>query len=339
MRLDAANARIGARRARLLGGAGLRALLARPSPEAQLAALRANAAGASLPSGALDLPAIETALRERLREEGDEIVAAVEGRRARARLVAWIGLDEAEAVKAIVRGLLLGASPEEVLASAPVTPHLPAPVLRAAAGAASVAEGLEILAASGSAAAKAGGLAWAPWAGHPRGAQAGLVEVELAADRAAFGRAFAAARGLEEDAQLLRAHLADRVDARNARTLLLGVSAPGASFLPGGRRLSPEGLASLAALDPAELRAALANAFRIPAAALAHPALAEVALESVLLRPLRREARNRPLSLAVPLAYLAERRAEVRRAALAIRGTALGLAGDDLLSLVEGGVR
>jgi len=337
MRLDAVNARIGARRARLLGGAGLRGLLARPSPDAQVAGLRASAAGASLPVGPPDLSAIEAALRRRLREEGEEVVVAAEGRRARARLVAWIGLDEAEAVKAVVRGLLLGASPEEVLASAPVTPCLPAPALRAAAGAASVVEGLATLAASGSAVANAARDAWTPWVGHPRGAQGGLVEVELAADRAAFRRAFAAARGPEEDARLLRAHLADRVDARNARTLLLGGSAPATSFLAGGRRLSLRDLARLATLDPSAIRDALARAFKIAAAALAHPALAEVTLEAVLLRPLHREARARPLSLAVPLAYLAERRAEVRRVALALRGTALGLPGDELLSLVEGG--
>jgi hypothetical protein len=37
----------------------------------------------------------------------------------------------------------------------------------------------------------------------------------------------------------------------------------------------------------------------------------------------------------VPLAYLAERRAEVRRVALSLRGAQLGLPGDELLSLVE----
>jgi V/A-type H+-transporting ATPase subunit C len=39
--------------------------------------------------------------------------------------------------------------------------------------------------------------------------------------------------------------------------------------------------------------------------------------------------------VAVPLRHLLERRAEVRRAALVLRAAAIGLPGEELLSLVE----
>ena len=51
--------------------------------------------------------------------------------------------------------------------------------------------------------------------------------------------------------------------------------------------------------------------------------------------PLRREARVRPLSLAVPLAYLAERRAEARIVAITLRGAELGLPAEEILEMAE----
>jgi len=137
---------------------------------------------------------------------------------------------------------------------------------------------------------------------------------------------------------MLARHLADLADVRNAGTLLALAGAPPARdpFVEGGRRLSLAALRSLAAVgDGAAVRAGVAAALRVPEAALARGGHAESALERAALVPLLREARLRPLSIAVPLAWLFARRAEVRRISLLLRGTALGLAADEVLDLAE----
>lgn len=339
-RLDYANARIGAKRARLLGADGFRDLLTRATLEARIEALRHTAAGAALPTGALTaagadpggaLGPVEAALREALRRDEARLLADAEGRRAQALLAAVLGVEEAAAVKAIVRGVAHGATPERTLAAALPAPGLPAARLREAASATTVEGALGVLGATGSpvAIAAQGALALR--------ARQGLLPLEIAADRAAFARAGAVARGAGEDAALVRAHLEDRVDARNAATLVaLAGAPPGAdAFVPGGRRLPEAAFRALAGADPPALRAALASRFRGDAAGLGSPWSADRALERAVLAPLRRAARARPLSIAVPIAYLLERRAEVRRIALLLRGAALGVPGEELLDLVE----
>lgn len=337
-RLDVANARVGARRSRLLPDAALRDLLARSGLEARVEALRASALGAVLPAGAPPPPdpiaPIEAALREGLRDEAARLLEAVEGAGARALLAAFLGLDEAAAVKAVARGVAAGAPVDRTLQAAPPTPGLPAEALRAAAGAHDVAAALEALAARGSAVAAAAREALEGRAEH------GLLPLEIAADRAAFARARSACRGRGEDAAVLARHLGDRVDARNAATLLVLAGAPPAAdaLLEGGRRLTGAALRSAAALREAgAVRAAVAAALGLEQGELAAPWRAERALERGVVRALRREARRRPLSLAVPLAYLAARRAEVRGVALVLRGAALGLPADEILDLAEVG--
>ena len=170
-------------------------------------------------------------------------------------------------------------------------------------------------------------------------AEHGLLPLEIAADRAAFA---GGERGLPPRAartpRSCARHLGDRADARNAATLLALAGAPPAAdaLVPGGRRSRVRRCGALAALREAgAVRAAIAAAFAVPRGRLASPWQAERALERGMVRSLRREARSRPLSLAVPLAYLAVRRAEVRRIALVLRGAALGLPADELLDLVE----
>jgi V/A-type H+-transporting ATPase subunit C len=309
-RLDAANARIGARRTRIAGPQALRALLAR-GPEAA-------------PE--------EAALRDAFVRERAQVLGWVEGRRARALLGAWLALDEAIAVKAVLRGVAAGEPVDRILAAAPPSPGLGAAALLRAAAAPSVEAAALALAAApsdlGAAAQAALGLA-AP--------QEGLAGVELAVDRAAVTRARAACRRRGEDGRVMAHALAGLADVRNASTLLvLAGAVPRASpWIPGGPRLAPERLEALARRGAEAARAAVAAVWRVPAAALASPARAERTLESALVRALGREARLRPLSLAVPLAYLAARREEVRRTALVIRGAAVGLDPDELLDLVE----
>jgi V/A-type H+-transporting ATPase subunit C len=164
-----------------------------------------------------------------------------------------------------------------------------------------------------------------------------MLHLELAVDRAAFDTALRAGRGRGEDRGILRRHVERRIDARNAATLVaLAGSRPAAdAFVAGGRSLAASDFERLAGAPPGAVRARLSRLFGCAEAALSTPWSADRALEEAALRPLRREARLRPLSLAVPLAYLAERQAEIRRVALLLRGAALGLSGDEILDLVE----
>jgi V/A-type H+-transporting ATPase subunit C len=330
-RLDFANARIGARRAGLLDAAALKDLLARPTPQARLERLRALPIGAALPEdlGEDPLATVEAALRDAVRREALRLVAAAEGPRPRALLEAWLGLDEAVAVKAVLRGVARRAAVEDVLAAAPPTPILPEETLRTAAGALTVEEAIAIVADAGSA------LAEPLRRQLPLDAERGILPLEIAADRAAAEQARRACR-FGEDAAVLRRHLEDRVDVRNAETLLAlaGVAPAADAFVAGGRRLPEPAFRALADAGVAAMRAGLARIFP-GAGSAAAPWAADRALERAVLAPLRREARSRPLSIAVPLAYLAERRAEVRRVAVVLRGAALELPADDVLDLVE----
>jgi V/A-type H+-transporting ATPase subunit C len=332
-RLDYANARLGARRARLLGAAGLREVLAQATLEARIDLLRGLPLGALLPPapGPDPLAAVEAALREAWRREAAAVLHDAEGTRARALLAAFLGLDEAQAVKAVLRGAAQGLAADRTLAAAPPVPGLDEAALRIAASAGGLEAAIEALAGAGSA------LAAPVREALPLRGERGLLPLEIAADRAAFERARLACRGGGEDAPLLLRHVEDRIDARNAATLLALAGAPptGDAFIEGGRRIAGSELRRLAVAGAAELRGALARAFRATAAELASPWSADRALERALLAPLRREARLRPLSIAVPLAYLAERRSEVRRVALVLRGVALGLGGEEILELVE----
>jgi V/A-type H+/Na+-transporting ATPase subunit C len=335
-RLDRVNARVAARRPGLLDAAALRELLARPGLDARLAALRSAPVGTRLPPPApLDeeaaLEAAEEGLRSALAEEAAWLLREAEGARPRALLRAFLELDEALAVKAVVRGVAHGAPAVAILAAAPTLGAVPPEAAAAAAEAPDVAAALAILAAGGSA------LALVAASALPIDPEAGLVPLELAVDRAALARARAACRGPGEDRRVLARHLEDRVDARNAATLLLLGGAPVATppWIEGGRRLAPAALSALAAGPQPAARAAVAEVFPELAAAAAEPWAMERALEAAVLAPLRREARRSPLSLAVPLRYLLERREEVRRIALVLRGAALGLPLETILGLAE----
>jgi V/A-type H+-transporting ATPase subunit C len=330
-RLDCANARIGARRARLLGAGSLRDLLARPSSEARVELLRALPVGAALPAELGDDPlaAVEAALREGWRRDALGILAAAEGARARALLEAWLRLDEAAAVKAVLRGVAKRVPVDDALAAAPPTPALPEEALRRAAAALTVEEAVAVLAEAGST------LAGPLRRELPLGVEGSVLPLEIAADRAAVEQARRACRRRGEDGALLLRHLQDRVDVRNAETLLaLAGAAPAVdAFVAGGRRLPETEFRRLAGSGAAAMRSGLSLLF--PGAGAAAPWAAARALERALVVPLRREARSRPLSIAVPLAYLAERRAEVRRVALVLRGAALELPAEEILALVE----
>lgn len=328
-RLDYANARLGARRAGLVGAADLRGLLARPSLPEQLAALRALPLGRSLPAelGADPLAEIEAALRDGWQREAAALLDDAEGYGARALLEAFLGLDDAGAVKAVLRAV---ARRLPVRAAAvPPAATVPPGALRAAAAA-------ETLEAAVAALAVAGYPLAAPLRqALPVAPGGSLLLLEITADRAAVERARGACRR-DEDGEVLREHVEDRVDVRNAETLLAlaGAGTTADAFVPGGRRLSAAEFRR-AAGRPQEAVRAVVGRLLASEAALATPWAADRAFERAVAASIRRAARRRPLSIAVPLAYLADRRAEVRRVSLLLRGAALGLPADELLDLAE----
>jgi V/A-type H+-transporting ATPase subunit C len=334
-RLDFANARIGARRTRLLGGAEIRELLARPDLSARLELLGRLGLVPPEPARLLEEPdplgAAEAELRAGVRREGLRVLADAEGRRARALLAAFLEIEAPRAVRAVLRGIVAGVPLDEVVALAPPTPELPAERIRELSASGTVEQVAERLAAWGSP------LGPALRAALPLRGERGLLPAEIALDRAAFARASEACRAAREDARVLRAHLRDRIDVRNGETLLVLSGAPAAPelFLPGGRRIGVAAFLRLARLPPEELRAGLGGLLRLGEGGLETPWAADRTLERAALAPLRREARARPLSLAVPLAWLAERRAEARAVAVALRGAELGLPAEEILDLAE----
>jgi len=331
---DFANARLGARRAWLLGARGLRELVARPDLPTRLEFLRKAGYAEGVPPAATPgdlLASVEAALWEMPRRDALRALRDIEGARPRLLLRAFLLFQDAATLKALFRGLARSEPAERLLSLVEPSPGFPKPTLRALAARPGPASAAAMLERQGS-----------PFAGAAveavpgLGRTGGALRLESAIDREAFVLALAAARGGGEDARVLRRVLAVRADLVNARTLLClgGAGAPAEFFVPGGTRLGAARLASLARLPPSALREALSE-WVGPAAALASPFRADELLARVLGRVARAEARCRPLSLAVALSFLLDRQAEVRRIRLVLRGAEFGLAPDELLDLLE----
>lgn len=343
-RLDYVNAKVGARRSRLTGAEGLRELLVRPTLAARvellvsrgrLAALPGVAEGAARgggrPEDAPVLAEVEAALRAGVREDESRLLAEVEGAPQRRLLSAAFVLQEARAIKILLRGTTHGAAPDRLVALIPATERLPEARARRLAGAASPEALAGLLAEEGSP------FAEAIRAGLGERDRVGLVAAEVAIDRVAFAGVAEAARRGGEDAAALLDWLAGQADARNATTLLaLGTGSTSTQlFVPGGRRIPAEAFARLSR-GSGEARLSAAAAL-VPCAPdrLADPSAAEMLLERAEVRRLTRAARRRPLSLAVPLAWIEARREEIRRIAVVLRGTSLELPGEAILDWVE----
>lgn len=303
---DYANARVAARRAKLAGDRGLREALLRGTPEA---------AGPG--------PA-------ELAMEAAQVLSFLAGA-PRRRAAALLRLDDAAALEAVLRGLLLRLAPERILRGAPPSPGLSPDALGALAALPGPERAPEALAAMGSPLAPAAAAAVEAAAQEPR-----LLRLGVALQRAAVDGARGELRGRGEDAAVAARALALHVDALNATTLL-AVEAPAAPeelFVAGGG-LDAAAFAALAALAPEARRERLGAWLGLDPAALADPARASELLARRRERWLAREARARPFSIAVPLAYLAARAGEARRLRLARLGHAHGLAPEALLDLVE----
>jgi V/A-type H+-transporting ATPase subunit C len=331
-RLDQINARVGARRSRLMGPEGLRELLICPTQAARLELLLHSGRLPALPGEADGDPltVVEAMLHAGLRSDEALLLRDVEGARPRRLLSAALGLQDRQALKALLRRTAAGAGSEQptpiVAVSAASPERLPEEIV----GAPSPEALAERLAAARS-----------PFAEPLRAAlrerdRLGLLPAEVAIDRIAFSRvAGAVERG--EDGARLQDWLATLADVRNATTLLaMGAATPVLDlFVPGGTRMGADAFSRLAGASLDARRAAVAALVPCPSDRLVEPSSAERLLESSATRRLTLAARRAPLSLAVPLAWIEARREEIHRIALVLRGAALGLPGELILELAE----
>ena len=171
-----------------------------------------------------------------------------------------------------------------------------------------------------------------------------LFLVEVALDQFLYARALDAARRDGEDGRILRGFLKTQIDLANAGTLLkrAGGGRCDDLFIAGGRHFTLKRFQQLVLLQERDLRQALARGGRLRL----DPRLAEMderadpfdvdqILREALREAMQREARIHPLSLAVPLSFVLERRAEVQRIRLVLRGAEFGLPAEELVALVE----
>jgi vacuolar-type H+-ATPase subunit C/Vma6 len=207
---------------------------------------------------------------------------------------------DALALKTLLRGLARGAPTARLLALVTPTLELDAAAVKELAAQRDTGGVASLLATWGS--------RWAAPLLDALGSEAhDLLAVELALDRAAFARARAAARGV------LAGVVASLIDLANAMTVArLGARAADL-LLPGGALPARRLPALLPAVGPFQL---------------------DRLVEERLIRALRRAARLEPLSMAVPLLYLAERRAELRRIGLVLEAAALELPAAEVAELV-----
>lgn len=338
---DYANARISARRAQLLGPAGLREVAMRTGLEDQLEVLRRSLWGRALGNERSDAPrdvaGVERALAREESTQRAEIEQFVRVD-AREALRALLLPDAVSALAILLRGVARGEEADQVLSRHGDIPELPRAVARAVASASDLHGAAAALEAGGS-----------PLAPILRGAlpaaktEPAQLHLEVAMQRAALARARAAAMGAGGERAPLGDALVLQVDHVNAATLLSVETAAHAQdlHLEGGR-LGRAQFARLAALPPAERVAPLAAfvnpggvAGRVSASDLVRPAAAEQRLAAIRERSLHTAARARPLGLAVPLAWLVAIRCELRRIRVVLRGTAFAVPADELLELVE----
>ena len=298
-RCDYINGRLGAMRARMLGGAGLRELLARGEPAGQLEFLRATPWREAVPDDG-DLHQLELATQSLVLRDARRLGEWIEGPRQRELFGVVAELVDADHVRAILRLLARGVAGHhsdqhgDLLAQADV----PAAVALLSAQnhplAAALREAL-------------------PAFERYRDVAA----LEQAIERASIERALELLQGHDADARLVRRLFGLAIDLHN---VALGVAVGFGRILPGGT------------LAAAELPAAAVRWLGDP---VPTPFVADRRLSRILVDAAQREARAEPLSLAAPLAYLLARLDEARSIRLILAGTAYALPADELTTLAE----
>jgi vacuolar-type H+-ATPase subunit C/Vma6 len=247
-------------------------------------------------------PALELALR---RAAGRALAVARRWLGARAEVVAvTLEAEDRRSLRALIRGAAAGVHAEARLTGLVPTPSLPERLLRELAERSQIREQAALLVAAGQ-----------PY-GPPILAAAAPQEPDLFAIELAIGRTFAerALQGARRDGGFLRAYVGDLIDIDNCRNLLLAGRESGErslpAFLPGGRRLGPEGFEQAArAVGTVAVARALGEAMGggSTAALLVRHADAPAALEEALKVEMRarllRESRLDPLGPAPLLLY------------------------------------
>jgi len=342
-RCDYANARIRAMRGRLLGRRGITELLAQPGLTARLDYLKKTDYGAALAAHLASEPdplrGAERGLRTRLVDDLLRIDRFLAGERVRSLFRALLAFEDGWNLKTILRGVARGEPPERTYLLLLPTPELDDPALGELVREKEVKAVVDLLATWRSPYASPLTDAFERYRTHRE-----LFLLDVALDQFLFARALEAARGDGEDGRVLLGFLETQIDLANAGTLLkLADGVPGEDlFIPGGRFVTLQRFQKLSRLRERELREALAQQGRLhldPRLATmgehADPFSVDQMLRQALGAAMRREARVRPLSLAVPLSFVLERRAEVERIRLVLRGAEFGLPSDELLAFVE----
>jgi V/A-type H+-transporting ATPase subunit C len=340
-RCDYANARVGGMRGRLLGPKGITELLAQPGLAARLEYLKKTDYGPSLAAHLAREPdplrGAERGLRARLLDDLVGIDRFLRGERVRGLFRAVLAFEDGWNLKTILRGITREEPPERLFQLLAPTPELDDAALGEMVRQEEVKAVLDLLVSWRSRYAAPLERAFAAYRAHRE-----LFLLELALDQFLFAHARQSARGDGEDGRVLLGFLEAQIDLVNAATLLMHRDGAGSEelFIPGGRVLGAKRFRQLSTLRERELRESLAQLGGLHLDTLAgmeraDPFKVDELLQQALRQAMRREARVHPLSLAVPLAFVLERRAELQRIRLVLRGAEFGVPADELLALVE----
>jgi V/A-type H+-transporting ATPase subunit C len=330
-------------KSRLLGPKGILELLALPDLGARLDFLKkteyGEAVAAHLSREPHPLRGAERGLRARLLQDLARIDRFLGGERAQPLYRALLGFEDGWNLKTILRGMARGEPPDRIFLLLAPTPALDDAALGELMRQREAKAVVDLLAT------------WqSPYAlplqeALPEYLRRGeLLTLEVALDRWLFARALAVARSDGEDGRVALGFLEAQIDLTNTGTLLklAGEGGAGEFFVPGGRLIGEPAFRRYARLAREELRESLARAgqrHRAPGivqmAKLSDPFGVDQVLHQALRDSVRREARINPHSLAVPLAFVLERQAEVRRIRLVLRGAEFGVPHDRLLDLLE----
>ncbi len=338
---DYANARLAGMRSRLLGTPRILDLLAQPHLAARIEVLKHSDYGVTLAQELTrgdPMRDTERALSRRFAGDVRATLHFLAGDRHEPVLRSVLGILDAWALKAVLRGVAVRAPVDDLVSLVAPTPSFDLAALVELCRQRDVKAVVDLLATWMSP-------LWPPlaraWPDYSRRHDLGALE--LALDRAVFARALAATKGAGRHRRLLRSVIATQIDLVNAATLLklAGHGEEPALFIVGGAALTAVRWHALARLAEPRLRAAL---FALAPLRRLAPAgdpskLSALDLEQLLARALResvtRLARVEPLSLLVPLAFVLNRQAEIQHIRLALRGAALGVPAADLLPRLE----
>jgi V/A-type H+/Na+-transporting ATPase subunit C len=339
---DYANARIRGMKGRLLGQKGITDLLAQSSLAARLDYLKRTVYGESLAAHLMRDPdalrAAERAVRAQLSNDLLQIDRFLRGEPVLSLFRAVLAFEDAWTLKTVLRGIAQGEPPDRIFALVVPTPEFDDPALGELVRQKDIKAVVDLLATWRSPYAPLLTEAFARYRTHGE-----LFLLEVALDQFVFSEALKAARADGEDGEILLQFLENQIDLANVGTLLKRADGGRCDelFVPGGRSVSLHRFQHLASLNEKDLREALAASgrpqldSRLAAIDGALPFAVDQILQQALRKEIECQARVHPLSVAVPLSFILERRAEVQRIRLVLRGAEFGVPAAELLTLLE----